>query len=158
MIWSRNYNKHQTHCIWGLCPYTDLRHGQLTGTMLTYSKGFIRTLHPQNPKHRMEIVHTPDTPVLERACSTSIEKRLTYLTRCAGLVMLLGWEIGDCQNSSFMVILQEGKGHRLNCSQNQSHNVIKLTLRVTQDLLSVSVSPQGIMSTVCGFQIMTKAQ
>ena len=38
--------------------YMDLKHGQLAGIMLTYSRCIIRTLHSQNPKHRVEIVHT----------------------------------------------------------------------------------------------------
>ena len=37
--------------------YTDPRHGQLTGIMLTTRK-VSSEVHPQNPKHRMEIVHT----------------------------------------------------------------------------------------------------
>ena len=92
--------------------YTDLRHGQLTGIMLTYSKGSIRIASAESYMSNGDRTH--QIPLSLREHAAQVLRRGYYFTRWAGRVMLLGWEMGDSQNSSFVVRLLEGKGHRIN--------------------------------------------
>ena len=77
--------------------YTDLRHGQLTGIMLTYSKGFIRIASAGS-----QTSYTLGNVVPKKACSTSIKRRLIIdQMHWAGLVVRMG--DGRLPKNSFVV-------------------------------------------------------